>query len=72
MLGNQTHEKQHQGGGQHIQHLRRVTGYLTGDYKTAFNKGKQAEVEDRYKHSKKLVIADNKTITRKIRFKNHT
>ena len=45
-------------GGQHIQHLRRVTGYLTGDYKTAFNKGKQAEVEDRYKHSKKLVIAD--------------
>lgn len=37
-----------------IQRLRRVTGYLTGDYKTAFNKGKQAEVEDRYKHSKKL------------------
>jgi ribonucleoside-triphosphate reductase len=37
-----------------IQHLRRVTGYLTGDYKTAFNKGKQAEVEDRYQHSKKL------------------
>ena len=41
-------------GGKHIQHLRRVTGYLTGDYKTSFNKGKQAEVEDRYKHSKKL------------------
>ena len=41
-------------GGEHIQHLRRVTGYLTGDYKTSFNKGKQAEVEDRYKHSKKL------------------
>ena len=41
-------------GGQNIQRLRRVTGYLTGDYKTAFNKGKQAEVEDRYKHSKKL------------------
>ena len=41
-------------GGSHIQRLRRVTGYLTGDYKTAFNKGKQAEVEDRYKHSKKL------------------
>ena len=40
--------------GQNIQRLRRVTGYLTGDYKTAFNKGKQAEVEDRYKHSKKL------------------
>jgi len=33
-----------------IQQLRRVTGYLTGDYKTAFNNGKQAEVEDRVKH----------------------
>ena len=41
-------------GGEHIQHLRRVTGYLTGDYKTAFNKGKQAETEDRYKHSNKM------------------
>ena len=33
-----------------IQRLRRVTGYLTGDYKTAFNYGKQKEVEDRVKH----------------------
>jgi ribonucleoside-triphosphate reductase len=33
-----------------IQQLRRVTGYLTGNYKTAFNKGKQAEVQDRVKH----------------------
>ena len=41
-------------GSTHIQRLRRVTGYLTGDYKTAFNKGKQKEVEDRYKHSEKL------------------
>ena len=41
-------------GGTRVQHLRRVTGYLTGDYKTAFNKGKQAEVEDRFKHSKKM------------------
>lgn len=38
----------------HIQQLRRVTGYLTGDYKTAFNYGKQKEVEDRYKHSNKM------------------
>jgi ribonucleoside-triphosphate reductase len=37
-------------GGQTIQRLRRVTGYLTGDYKTAFNKGKVAETEDRVKH----------------------
>lgn len=35
-----------------IQRLRRVTGYLTGDYKTAFNKGKQQEVEMRVKHQK--------------------
>jgi ribonucleoside-triphosphate reductase len=41
-------------GSSNIQRLRRVTGYLTGDYKSAFNIGKQHEVEDRYKHSKKL------------------
>ena len=33
-----------------IQQLRRVTGYLTGNYKTAFNEGKQDEVERRVKH----------------------
>lgn len=33
-----------------IKRLRRVTGYLTNDYKTAFNKGKQQEVELRVKH----------------------
>lgn len=38
-------------GGHHIQHLRRVTGYLTGDYKTAFNYGKQKEVLDRFRHA---------------------
>ena len=37
-------------GSTHIQQLRRVTGYLTGDYKSAFNKGKQQEVEMRVKH----------------------
>ena len=36
---------------EHIQQLRRVTGYLTGDYKTAFNFGKQQETELRFKHS---------------------
>ena len=41
-------------GSEHIQQLRRVTGYLTGNYKTAFNKGKQQEVELRYKHTKEL------------------
>jgi ribonucleoside-triphosphate reductase len=33
-----------------IQQLRRVTGYLTGNYTTAFNVGKQDEVEHRVKH----------------------
>ena len=39
-------------GSKNIRRLRRVTRYLTGDYKTAFNKGKQAEVEDRVKHKR--------------------
>ena len=37
-------------GGSNIQQLRRVTGYLTGNYRTAFNLGKQDEVEHRIKH----------------------
>ena len=37
-------------GSTHIQQLRRVTGYLTGNYTTAFNKGKQQEVTLRVKH----------------------
>ena len=41
-------------GHKEVQHLRRVTGYLTGDYKTAFNLGKQQEVEMRWQHSKAM------------------
>ena len=37
-------------GSQNIVSLRRVTGYLTSDYRR-FNKGKQAEVKDRVKHT---------------------
>ena len=37
-------------GSENIQQLRRVTGYLTGNYTTAFNKGKQDEVHHRVKH----------------------
>lgn len=37
-------------GSENIQQLRRVTGYLTGNYKTAFNLGKQDEVSQRVKH----------------------
>lgn len=38
-------------GSTNIQQLRRVTGYLTTDYRN-FNKGKQSEVEHRVKHNK--------------------
>lgn len=38
-------------GSKNIQQLRRVTGYLTGDYKTAFNNGKISETEERFRHS---------------------
>ena len=38
-------------GSDDIQQLRRVTGYLTGDYKKAFNTGKQQETEMRVKHT---------------------
>ena len=39
-------------GSDDIERLRRVTGYLTGSYKDAFNPGKQEEVEMRVKHFK--------------------
>ena len=39
-------------GSNNINRLRRVTGYLTGNYTTAFNPGKQSEVKDRVKHIK--------------------
>lgn len=42
-------------GSVNIKRLRRVTGYLTNDYKTAFNKGKQQEVEMRVKHHNKFM-----------------
>jgi ribonucleoside-triphosphate reductase len=38
-------------GSKNIQRLRRVTGYLTGNYTTAFNLGKQQEVEMRTQHT---------------------
>ena len=41
-------------GSNNIQQLRRVTGYLTGNYTTAFNLGKQQEVEMRFKHNRLL------------------
>ena len=38
-------------GSTDIQRLRRATGYLTGSYTTAFNPGKQSEVEHRVEHT---------------------
>jgi ribonucleoside-triphosphate reductase len=38
-------------GKEDISRLRRVTGYLTGDYKSAFNEGKQIETEQRVIHN---------------------
>ena len=37
-------------GSHYIQQLRRVTGYLTGNYTTAFNLGKQQETRMRVRH----------------------
>lgn len=39
-------------GSHDIQQLKRCSGYLTGDYRTAFNDGKIDEVERRVKHLK--------------------
>lgn len=48
-------------GDKKIQRLRRVTGYLTGDFETAFNLGKQDETRHRYKHSESMVDWHNQT-----------
>ena len=45
-------------GSKNISRLRRVCGYLTGDYKTAFNKGKQVEVEQRVIHKEIIKLDD--------------
>ena len=41
-------------GSSRIQRLRRVTGYLTGNYTTAFNKGKIAETDARVRHTGRM------------------
>lgn len=38
-------------GSTNIQMLKRVTGYITSDYKTAFNEGKKQEAEQRVVHN---------------------
>ena len=39
-----------------VKHYRRVTGYITDDYRRTFNAGKRAEVESRVKHTKGKVV----------------
>ncbi len=51
---DEINDKCPQCGSKNIQRLRRVTGYLTGNYTTAFNLGKQEEVKKRFKHSRLL------------------
>lgn len=46
-------------GSKNIQQLRRVTGYLTTDYRN-FNDGKQAELKERVKHSAYTDFGDEK------------
>lgn len=38
------------GEGIRFERIRRITGYLVGDYTSRFNDAKRAEVEDRVKH----------------------
>ena len=38
-------------GSDNVEMLKRVTGYITGNYKTAFNEGKQQEAEQRVVHT---------------------
>lgn len=35
-----------------VERIRRITGYLVGDYKKSFNDAKKAELKDRVKHAK--------------------
>lgn len=48
---DEINDKCPQCGSTNIRRLRRVTGYLTGDYTSAFNAGKVDEVEHRAKHT---------------------
>lgn len=39
------------GEGVPFQRIRRITGYISGDYVSRFNNAKKAEVEDRLSHN---------------------
>lgn len=40
------------GEGVRFERIRRITGYITGDYISRFNNAKKAEVEDRVTHNR--------------------
>lgn len=40
------------GEGIPFERIRRITGYIVGDYKSRFNDAKRKECEDRVKHNK--------------------
>lgn len=46
------------GEGVYFERIRRITGYLVGDYRR-MNNAKQKEVEDRVKHDKNSSDSDN-------------
>ena len=50
-MGNiEEHCQERYGEGVQFERIRRITGYLVGDYKTRFNDAKMKECEDRLGH----------------------
>lgn len=43
--------KEQLGEGVRFERIRRITGYISGDYVSRFNNAKKAEVEDRLSHN---------------------
>lgn len=43
--------KEQLGEGVPFERIRRITGYISGDYVSRFNNAKKAEVEDRLSHN---------------------
>lgn len=44
--------KEQLGEGVPFERIRRITGYISGDYVSRFNNAKKAEVEDRLSHNR--------------------
>lgn len=48
------------GEGIPFERIRRITGYIVGDYNTRFNDAKKSECEDRVKHCENIGSNDSK------------